>query len=196
MILTPKNQDEKVIAIFKKIEKIKIRSAYIQLMLKLFADDYKLKDLLSVKTQDIQDAAKGITNIPWVTDFEEDVAKYIDAPEARYRIGEYFFSSPIRYDKETKLPLPMTEEECIDDLYMSLQRKSLSKSDEVTKADLKLISQFSKKVTKGKLKDTADKLNGILERVNQKVSSSNLGNDVADTTEHLAGNDAKEESKE
>ena len=196
MILTPKNQDEKVVAVFKKIEKIKIRSAYIQLMLKLFADDYKLKDLLNVKTQDIQDAAKGITNIPWVTDFEEDVAKYIDAPEARYRIGEYFFSSPIRYDKETKLPLPMTEEECIDDLYMSLQRKNLSKPDEVTKADLKLISQFSKTASKVKLKDTADKLNDILIRVNQKTSSSRVRMVLPAISKNLSGNGTKEESKE
>lgn len=196
MILTPQNQDKEVVAVFKKIEKIKIRSAYIQLMLKLFAANYKLKDLLNVKTQDIQDAAEGIINIPWVADFEKDVAKYIDAPEARYRIGEYFFSSPIRYDKETKLPLPMTEEECIDDLYMSLQRKSLSKSEEVTKADLKLISQFSKKVTKTKLKDTADKLNDILERVNQKAPSNNLNDNSPDTVEQPIESDAKEESKE
>lgn len=196
MILTPQNQDKEVVAVFKKIEKIKIRSAYIQLMLKLFAANYKLKDLLNVKTQDIQDAAEGIINIPWITDFEEDVTKYIDAPEARYRIGEYFFSSPIRYDKETKLPLPMTEEECIDDLYMSLQRKSLSKSEEVTKADLKLISQFSKKVTKTKLKDTADKLNDILERVNQKAPSNNLNDNSPDTVEQPIESDAKEESKE
>lgn len=197
MILTPKNQDEKVVAVFKKIEKIKIRSAYIQLMLKLFAASYKLKDLLNVKTQDIQDAAKGAINIPWVAQFEEDVVKYIESPESRYRIGEYFFSSPFRYDQETNLPLPMDEEECIDDLYMGLQRKSLAKQEEVTKSDLKLISQCSKKkVSKTKLEDTASKLNDILARVNQKVASSNVNDDTANTIKHPAENDTKEDYKE
>lgn len=196
MILTPQNQDKEVVAVFKKIEKIKIRSAYIQLMLKLFAANYKLKDLLNVKTQDIQDAAEGIINIPWVADFEKDIDKYISTPESRFRIGEYFFSPPTHYDQDTKLPLPMTEEECIDDLYMSLQRRSLSKSDEVTKADLKLISQFSKKTTKSKMKDISDKLSDILRRVNQKDTPDNTDNKTTETPEKPAGDDTKENYRE
>lgn len=145
MNILPKSDNLDVRKVFEKLKDIRVRSPYVKLMLTLFADGYKLKDILDTKTQDIIDITNGrkdVEDIPWVLDHQLLVTDYVTSSEGRYRIRTYFFSNNTKENSTNNGKLGQIE--CLKELVTALARRG--KPQIISLEDLKLISQCDEKM--------------------------------------------------